>query len=591
MKQELAALLQWMRDWLRRGQAEGRADHVMRLLVAAVVLLFPAACILVDRGDSLSLVLLLVIGLTAWVRNGFRAGLTRREWLCVGAFVFFFAAGVMAFEAGHQTDSGFRLLGRYLRLLFVLPAFMALKRHRPPALLVWAGLGLGALALGVDAIWERTASSGFLRPNGDLNLAILFGDLVTLTTFAFAAGYIYIDARLPRLGPKLVGLCVTAGVLACLLSGTRGAWLALPVLLVLFLTVGHLLRPRTVLAAAAVLLLLFTVAWFLPQSHMRERIQGGVAESQAYFHLQPAIQALGPPPVCMDDPTLLQAWLDSGMQEPAASLEAEVAEEEHGTRESLAKFGCRHFAAIHLTNHGSREARLRLPRIQRPGRSLAHASWLVSGRGALRFGGRRTHVHHFRQRSRYQRLDMSTGHHFGDGVTVIVPPHSRVRLVPVETQYGEYRYAPLQHSSISERLEMWAVAWDMFRQHPLTGVGTGAYMAEAGERVRADTEPPVTAAYDHPHSEYLDALSSRGLLGLLAVLLLLGVPAWLFSRGLGSPDPARAGACLAGLLVTVGFAIFGLTETMFIHSVTLGWYAIMTAVFMVTAERPDGQGN
>jgi len=172
---------------------------------------------------------------------------------------------------------------------------------------------------------------------------------------------------------------------------------------------------------------------------------------------------------------------------------------------------------------------------------------------------------------------------------VVVPAHSRILLVPVESFVGEYSYAVLAHASVAERLQMWSVAWDMFRHAPLLGVGTGAYMTEARQRVEANTAPPVVAVYDHPHNEYLDALSSRGLLGLLALLLFLGVPAWLFSCGLRSPDPVRMGACLAGLMLPVGFALFGLTETMFIHSVTLGWYAIMTAVFLVTADATEGK--
>ena len=35
--------------------------------------------------------------------------------------------------------------------------------------------------------------------------------------------------------------------------------------------------------------------------------------------------------------------------------------------------------------------------------------------------------------------------------------------------------------------------------------------------------------------------------------------------------------------------ITDLTETMFIHSVTLGWYVIMTAVFLVSTDAPTGQ--
>jgi hypothetical protein len=36
--------------------------------------------------------------------------------------------------------------------------------------------------------------------------------------------------------------------------------------------------------------------------------------------------------------------------------------------------------------------------------------------------------------------------------------------------------------------------------------------------------------------------------------------------------------------------MFGLSETMLVHSIALGWYAIMTALFLVTSEGPQGRG-
>jgi O-antigen ligase len=138
---------------------------------------------------------------------------------------------------------------------------------------------------------------------------------------------------------------------------------------------------------------------------------------------------------------------------------------------------------------------------------------------------------------------------------------------------------------------MWGVAWDMFKTAPVTGIGTAAYMDRAQMMVDAGQAPPVTAEYDHPHNDFLDALATRGVVGLVALLALLGIPGWLFARGLDSPDPVRLGASLAGLLVSVGFAIFGLSETMMVHSIALGWYAIMTALFLVSSEGPPGPGN
>ncbi|MGE5625992.1 MAG: O-antigen ligase family protein [Bacillota bacterium] len=586
---ELADIKQAASAWRARVGGEGRVDHVLRLLVGAVVVLFPAACLLVDRSDSLSLLLLLVIGLTVWARNGFKAGLTRREWLFVSVFALFFLAGVIAFESGLQTDSGFRLLGRYLRLLMVFPALVAFKRYRPPALLVWTGLGLGALVLGLDAIRESVAGNGFLRPDGDTNVAILFGDLATLTTFMFAAGYVYIDERLPRLGPKLVALCILAGLLACFLSGTRGAWLTLPVLLILFLSCRHMLPPRAVLVAALTVLALFVALYLLPQTHVRDRLKAAASQWDVYGQVTSSFAHSGPPPLCMDDPALLQAWADVGVQQTPGVLKFEVKPQKNWRKVSLRRRGCTRFQALEITNNTDAVARVWLPRSRRPGPGPVTTRWLVTGNTTLKFGNGAHYLHPLNERF-FKTVDMGAPRRYADGVTVTVRPHHYVRVVPVESFVGEYRYALLQ-TSVGQRLEMWAVAWQMFARSPLTGVGTGAYMTEAQNMVDAGEAPVITAVYDHPHSEYLDALSSRGLLGLMAVLALLGVPAWLFSRAIASPDPARMGAGLGGLLAAVGFGMFGLTETMFIHSVTIGWYVIMTAVFMALTEAPTRREN
>jgi O-antigen ligase len=177
----------------------------------------------------------------------------------------------------------------------------------------------------------------------------------------------------------------------------------------------------------------------------------------------------------------------------------------------------------------------------------------------------------------------------GNRILLVLLPGKDLEIVPMEQFPGEYRYSMVQ-SSLGQRLQMWRVAWQMFKSAPLTGIGTAAYMDRAEQMALAGKAPPITAIYDHPHNEILDALATRGLVGLAALLLLLGVPGWLFARGLDSQDPARMGASLAGLMVVVGFVVFGLTETMLVHSITLGWYAIMAALFLVTSEGPEGRG-
>ena len=80
---------------------------------------------------------------------------------------------------------------------------------------------------------------------------------------------------------------------------------------------------------------------------------------------------------------------------------------------------------------------------------------------------------------------------------------------------------------------------------------------------------------------------SRGDIGFRQVQL--GASAGEFSRRFDSPDPACVGEAQGRLLVADGLALFGTTEIMLIHSVILGWYVIMTVVFMRLVEAPAGR--
>ncbi len=571
--------------WCVRQAGEGRVDRLQRVSVAAVALLFPAACLLVNRSDSVSLLLLTFIGLSVWIRNGFKSGLVRQDWLYVAVFVGFFLAGVLSFELGRQTVDGFHLLGRYIRFLLVLPALLALRRYRPPAPVVWAGLGLAALVLGIDAVWESMMAGGFLRPDGDTNVAILFGDLATLTAFLFAAGYIYIDARLPRHGPLLVMSCVLVGLLASFLSGTRGAWIAVPVLLVLFLTCRHLLQPRIVLAGSAVAIVLFVGLFLLPQTHVRERLANAYSQIRVYLASREDVEPGPGSPVCMQDPVLLMGWAGLAHVQPGSQVRMLVTD--NYTPQDGVWPGCKERTALLVENLRDTTARVKLQHAVRPGSKSAELHLMVAGGSHVGFGsGTWTRVSTAPRN--FTRLDMTAEPSLGDFVTLTLWSHARVWVVPVKTYPGEYRYT-LPDTSIGQRLKMWAVAWRLFLGAPVTGVGSGAYQAATHDLVASGAVPEDIGDFDHPHSDYFDALSGRGLVGLLALLLLLGVPAWLYTRNLDSRDPHCMGAALAGVLVIAGFAIFGLTETMFTHSVTIGWYVIMTAIFLVSADAPGGQ--
>ena len=110
--------------------------------------------------------------------------------------------------------------------------------------------------------------------------------------------------------------------------------------------------------------------------------------------------------------------------------------------------------------------------------------------------------------------------------------------------------APARLESSLSRLELYALAWEAYRAHPVAGTGYLTYRY-ALERHRA--EVPSYGA-DHVtyfvHDDYLQLLQETGPLGLLALVALALLPYGLARRALVRLDPeqkVRAVAAVAGL--------------------------------------------
>jgi len=166
----------------------------------------------------------------------------------------------------------------------------------------------------------------------------------------------------------------------------------------------------------------------------------------------------------------------------------------------------------------------------------------------------------------------------GTSIFIFVPPEGKINLVPLDSYPGEYSLS-IADTSVGKRIEMWRAGWRLFLTHPALGVGTGAYKVKTNELIQTGQVAPFIGTYDHPHNDYVDALSSRGILGILALFVILLVPAGRFMQAIRSPERRNHAVGMAGMLTVAGFAIFALTDTIFLHSIMITWYVIYMALF------------
>lgn len=171
-----------------------------------------------------------------------------------------------------------------------------------------------------------------------------------------------------------------------------------------------------------------------------------------------------------------------------------------------------------------------------------------------------------------------------------VSPQLRDRALLIEREVVECTSVnPVAETSICIRFQLWRAAWHMFAENPLFGIGDGSDFSRIMQEryVQQGLVSTFTAEnFGESHNEYMQALASHGVPGLLALLALYLAPLpWVAACLRRSLSPqARMAAVMAGA-VCLGFAIFGLTELMFRNMRVMGLYIALVAWLVVWSHR------
>lgn len=138
-------------------------------------------------------------------------------------------------------------------------------------------------------------------------------------------------------------------------------------------------------------------------------------------------------------------------------------------------------------------------------------------------------------------------------------------------------------TSVGVRLDLWRAGLRLAAEHPWRGQDTPAYKRRMRKWVVAGELSPAVFAPPEPphlHNDALQALVTRGIPGLLAWLGILLAPLVFFRAQLMQARGTRRAAALAGLLVVLAYAAFGLSEVIFWSMKASVFYALMVALLM-----------
>jgi O-antigen ligase len=162
----------------------------------------------------------------------------------------------------------------------------------------------------------------------------------------------------------------------------------------------------------------------------------------------------------------------------------------------------------------------------------------------------------------------------------------------VDTAVSDLRHYPHpggQRSSVGARLEMWQAASIIFLDNVLFGAGPRTFKEESAKLVVSGQVRDFVVGYRHAHNQYLNTLSATGVIGFIALMALLCVPvviAWPY-RQAGSWRHRQCAAVL--MVLTLGYAASGLTETIFDRHAAIMFYLVLVSVCLSQLPMSEGR--
>lgn len=224
-------------------------------------------------------------GLLGWSRRRYRLALlsTADRWLATA----FCLLGVTQLIACVISPLGARGVPLALAAWLAVPALLQLRACPPSPAAWWGGMASGGLLTGAWALWQAQVE-GSVRPDGVGLDPILYGNLSLLTGLLCLAGLGWALSQHDRRWCWLLLAGAIGGLVASGFSGTRGGWVALPLVIWVFLRGWRRGRGRVLRSSAwrwllLVLLVLPPLLYLVPDTRVKIRVDEAVAEFQEYL--------------------------------------------------------------------------------------------------------------------------------------------------------------------------------------------------------------------------------------------------------------------------------------------------------------------
>jgi len=165
---------------------------------------------------------------------------------------------------------------------------------------------------------------------------------------------------------------------------------------------------------------------------------------------------------------------------------------------------------------------------------------------------------------------------------------SQFRLDQVQADMAGYALGRVDQP-ISARMGLLSVAWDAFREAPLTGIGVDAFGARIDASAYCREAQRHFCGLEHAHNDLAQWGATMGLAGIAALLALYLVPLAIAVRQIRTARlGAPVGASWAAAMLVAAYLVSGLTQSMFSHALSTSAYVVILGLLLGSAMARGG---
>lgn len=170
------------------------------------------------------------------------------------------------------------------------------------------------------------------------------------------------------------------------------------------------------------------------------------------------------------------------------------------------------------------------------------------------------------------------------GITQMPNNQISERFAAAQDDIQQYLEQGNGSTSVGARFDMWQSVFIMVQEKPILGWGTQGAPQKRHQLAEQGVISQYAGQFTHAHNQYLDDLSKRGIVGLVAFLAIFVIPLRRFMSSLKSDSAETKLIATLGTLHVLAVMIYCLSQSFFTHNsgnlfyffLTIVWYALFT---------------